>query len=58
MQKKGPWTVKQSTNCFKSEWLELLEDEVIRPDQEHGTIATIRVRPGVSVLAIDDLFEA
>src|SRR6185369_6633652 len=53
-QKKGPWTVKQSTNRFKNEWLELLEDEVIRPDQELGTFATIRVRPGVSVLAIDD----
>jgi len=53
-REKGPWRIEDSIQRFKSEWLEVCEDKVIRPDGQYGSYATVRIRPGVSVLAVDD----
>jgi 8-oxo-dGTP pyrophosphatase MutT (NUDIX family) len=51
---KGRWLVEESVQKYKSAWLELSEDRVVRPDGQDGTFATVRMKPGVSVLAIND----
>lgn len=51
---KGLWLVEESVQKYKNAWLELSEDKVVRPDGKAGTFATVRMRPGVSVLAMND----
>lgn len=51
---KGPWLVEETVQRYKDAWLEVNEDKVIRPDGKPGTFATVRMKPGVSVLARDD----
>jgi 8-oxo-dGTP pyrophosphatase MutT (NUDIX family) len=53
MQQHGPWLIEQRTGKFKSEFVELSEDRVIRPDGRPGTYATVTLKPGVAVLPID-----
>lgn len=52
---KGLWLVEESVQKYKNAWLELNEDRVIRPDGKPGNFATVRMKPGVSVLAMNDL---
>ncbi|MBA2705193.1 MAG: NUDIX hydrolase [Blastocatellia bacterium] len=56
-RKKGPWLVEETVQKYKSEWLDVCEDRVIRPDGKAGSFATVKIRPGVSVLAIDEEHE-
>ena len=51
---KGPWLVEGTLKAYTSAWLELCEDQVIRPDGQKGSFATVKLKPGVSVLAVDD----
>jgi len=51
---KGPWSVEKTVQRYKSAWLEVFEDKVIRPDGEPGSFATVSLKPGVSVLALDE----
>jgi len=53
-RKNGPWLVGDSIQKYKSAWLDVCEDQVIQPNGHAGLFTTIRIRPGVSVLAIDD----
>jgi 8-oxo-dGTP pyrophosphatase MutT (NUDIX family) len=52
--RKGPWQVEASTQKYKSAWLEVTEDKVIKPNGQPGSFATVKLKPGVSVLAIGD----
>lgn len=52
--RKGPWQIEASSQKYKSAWLEVIEDKVIKPNGEHGSFATVKLKPGVSVLAIGD----
>lgn len=54
VRKKGPWTVEAIAEVYRSPWIEVTEDKVIRPDGTPGTFATVRLKPGVSVLALDE----
>jgi len=55
MQKrKGPWQVEETVQRYKNAWLEVCEDKVMRPDDRAGSFVTVRMRPGVSVLAVDE----
>lgn len=51
---KGPWLVEETVKTYKSSWLELYEDQVIRPDGQKGSFATVKLKAGVSVLAVDE----
>ena len=53
-KKNGPWTIKETEKVFKNDFLELFNDKVIQPDGKEGEYATVRMKPGVCVLAIDD----
>ncbi|MCA1616599.1 MAG: NUDIX hydrolase [Acidobacteria bacterium] len=55
MEKKhGPWTIRATRERFRNELLRLDEDEVTKPDGSEGTYATVRLKDGVSVLAVGD----
>lgn len=54
MRENGPWKIKSTAAKYKHELIEVYEDEVIKPDGEDGTYATVRVKPGVTVLPVDD----
>ena len=51
---KGPWLVEETVQRYKDDWLDVNEDRVVRPDGKPGSFATVKMRPGVSVLAVDD----
>ena len=52
-RKHGPWTIKSSECLHRDEFVEMWLDEVVKPDGEPGRYATMRMRPGVAVLAVD-----
>ena len=54
VRKKGPWTVEETVEVYSSPWMKVTEDKVIRPDGAAGTFGTVHMKPGVSVLALDD----
>jgi 8-oxo-dGTP pyrophosphatase MutT (NUDIX family) len=52
-RKRGAWTVKSSERIYADEFAEVWVDEVLKPDGEPGRRATMRMKPGVAVLALD-----
>src|SRR5947209_4644829 len=54
MKEHGPWKVLSSREVHRDPWITLTVDDVIRPDGKPGTFRVVRVKPGVSVLALDD----
>ncbi len=53
MKHNGPWIIKSSRQVYKNPWIDVQEDQVIRPDGTPGIFATIQMKHGVSVLAMD-----
>ena len=54
MRQHGPWQIVRSHAIYKDNWLEVRKDDVIRPDGASGTHGVVFLKPGVSVLALDD----
>jgi 8-oxo-dGTP pyrophosphatase MutT (NUDIX family) len=54
MKKHGPWTIKESRERLREKTFQVFEDEVIRPDGTDDTYATIKIKAGAEVLALDD----
>lgn len=52
-QRNGPWQIKRTENKYKDEFLSLCVDEVIKPNGAPGTYATVQLKEGVAVLALD-----
>jgi 8-oxo-dGTP pyrophosphatase MutT (NUDIX family) len=52
-RKHGPWTVRSSERLYGDEFAEVWVDEVSRPDGEPARRVTMRMKPGVAVLAVD-----
>lgn len=52
--KTGPWTVIDSRTVYKNPWIAVREDKVIRPDGKEGIFGVVEMKPGVSVLPLDD----
>jgi 8-oxo-dGTP pyrophosphatase MutT (NUDIX family) len=52
-RKHGPWTIKASECLHRDEFGEMWLDEVLKPDGEPGRYATMKMKPGVAVLALD-----
>ena len=52
-RKHGPWTIKSSECLHRDEFVEMWLDEVLKPDGAPGQYATMKMRPGVAVLAVD-----
>ena len=54
VKKHGPWTILESNKKYSDPWIEVRRDEVIRPDGKPGTYATVKLKSGVCVVAIDN----
>jgi ADP-ribose pyrophosphatase len=54
MRHHGPWVVHDSAEKFRNKFVAVTEDRVTEPDGGAGTYATVRLNPGVAILAIDD----
>jgi ADP-ribose pyrophosphatase len=55
---KGPYRVVSSREIYRSEWLCLREDHVLRPDDTSTAFGVVELQPGVSVLALNTQQEA
>jgi ADP-ribose diphosphatase len=53
-RRHGPWQILARNEVYRDPWIEVSRDEVIRPDGVPGSHAIVRLKPGVTVLAIDD----
>jgi 8-oxo-dGTP pyrophosphatase MutT (NUDIX family) len=53
-RKNGPWTVKGTSRKYRNDLFEMCEDRVTQPDGEAGTYGTVKMKAGVSVIAVDD----
>jgi 8-oxo-dGTP pyrophosphatase MutT (NUDIX family) len=51
--RNGPWTVLGSETKYGDDFIEVVQDRVIRPDGRPGTYATVAMKPGVAVLVLD-----
>jgi 8-oxo-dGTP pyrophosphatase MutT (NUDIX family) len=49
-RKHGPWTIRETVEKYRDEFIAVSADSVTRPDGKPGTYATVRMKPGVSVL--------
>jgi ADP-ribose pyrophosphatase len=54
MKPHGPWKIVDSQEVYRDPWIAVRKDDVIRPDGRPGTYAVVHLKPGVSVLAMDD----
>ena len=52
-RKHGSWTIRSSERLYADEFAEVWVDEVSRPDGEPARRVTMRMKPGVAVLALD-----
>ncbi len=53
MIKRGPWKIKKIILKYKNPWIEVNEDQVIRPDGKPGIFGVVTMKSGVSVLPLD-----
>ena len=53
MRRHGPWVIHDQTLKYASDFLDLHEDRVERPDGTPGTYATVTLKAGVAVLPVD-----
>jgi ADP-ribose pyrophosphatase len=54
MRDYGPWKIAGTRQVYRDPWIDVRVDDVIRPDGKPGIHSLIALKPGVSVLALDD----
>lgn len=54
MQRHGPWQILAQHTVYVDPWIHVRKDDVIRPDGQPGIHTVVRLKPGVSVLAMSD----
>ncbi len=52
-QKHGPWTIQETSQKYQNSFINVCEDQVLQPDGQPGTYATVTMKPGVAILPID-----
>ena len=52
--KNGPWTVRQTTEEYRDDFIQVYRDDVVRPDGDPGTYSTVTMPSGVSILALGE----
>lgn len=53
-QKHGPWTIEETNNKYHNSFINVSEDKVLQPDGKPGIYATVKMKPGVAILPIDN----
>jgi ADP-ribose pyrophosphatase len=54
MKQHGPWQIVHEELVYADPWIRVRKDDVIRPDGRPGIHTVINLKPGVSVLALDE----
>ena len=55
MEKKhGPWTIRETAQKYCHDLVEVYEDQVTGPGGEPSTYAKVVIKPGSSVIAVDE----
>jgi len=54
VRQHGRWKIVESHQVYRDAWLVVRKDDVIRPDGKPGTHSVVTLKPGVTVLAMDD----
>src|SRR5579859_1824298 len=54
MREHGPWKVVQTRHVYRDAWIDVQIDDVIRPDGRPGTHSIVWLKPGVTVIALDE----
>jgi 8-oxo-dGTP pyrophosphatase MutT (NUDIX family) len=52
-KQNGPWIIQSTRTVHRDGFIDVGEDDVTRPDGSPGRYATVRMKPGVSVLPVD-----
>ena len=50
----SPWKTESSRIVYRNSWIQVREDQVIRPDGQPGIYGVIEIRPSVGMVAIND----
>lgn len=53
-KKKGSWFILSTKTIYQNPWIKVIEDKVIQPDGKKGIFGTVHMKPGVSILPVDD----
>ncbi len=53
MREHGPWKILKSEQMYSDPWIQVFRDQVQRPDGKPGTYATVHLKAGVCVIAVD-----
>jgi len=56
-RRTGPYTVLHSRPVYENPWIKVREDKVKRPDGEETAFGVITMKPGVTVLPMDETGE-
>ncbi len=48
-QQHGPWQILSRREVYRDPWIEVVRDEVVRPDGAPGSHCIVRLKSGVSV---------
>jgi len=54
MKPHGPWQIVEEHPLYADPWVSVRRDDVIRPDGQRGTYTVVHLKPGVTVLALDE----
>lgn len=54
INKNGPWTIEETEKKYHNSFIDVQEDQVLQPDGKPGSYATVKMKPGVAVLPVDD----
>ena len=54
MQKNNPWKKISSKIVYKNPWLQLREDDVIRPDGSPGIYSVLEIGTSVGIVAVNE----
>ena len=52
--KNGPWTIRQTTEEYQDDFIQVYRDDVVRPDGDPGTYSTVTMPSGVAILALEE----
>src|SRR5262245_55168786 len=58
MKQHGLWQILNSRDVYQDHWVRVRRDEGGRPDCRPGTYTVVTLKPGVTVLAVNDRREA
>ncbi len=53
-KRNGEFIIKNSVPKYKNKWIEVVEDQVVRPDGAPGIFGVVKMIEGVSVLPLDE----